>query len=485
MKVNQKVDLHNRFDIEIKNIETGEVREYVAHNIILDRMWSRLCDGSSYFTNIHFGTGLGTPLASRTSLFTHLGTKTAVDEELIKAVPVSTWKRKIVLKPEEYVGSTITEVGIAFGSTASNLVTHAMLKDSEGNTISITKSNTDVVTIYATVFVTLNTLQNDLIYVGLPNNNQLINYLVGGGFAPSGDFGLNELPYSYSRLGSSPSAAWSSDIPNKQRKTNVVRFGTTAGNGNVRALDFSNLFSLKLPSTGVFNGQSYVNIPLGVGDGVKTEFELPSLNIKQNSIGVKINGVVTEFYSKVTKNKYPARIANPSSLPSGASYGVALTPDGLVMAVAHDNSPCITTYDWVGGAWVKRPNPSSLPSGASYGVALTPDGLVMAVAHDNSPCITTYDWVGGAWVKRPNPSSLPSGDGYGVALTPDGLVMAVAHYYSPYITTYENLPATTIKFDTPPTVGEVITADYTVEGIYKTDQYVVDVSFAIQFGEGV
>jgi hypothetical protein len=47
------------------------------------------------------------------------------------------------------------------------------------------------------------------------------------------------------------------------------------------------------------------------------------------------------------------------------------------------------------------------------------------------------------------------------------------------------LPFTQITFDTPPDLGDVITADYIVDGVHKTDQYVIDVSFAIQFGEGV
>jgi len=61
----------------------------------------------------------------------------------------------------------------------------------------------------------------------------------------------------------------------------------------------------------------------------------------------------------------------------------------------------------------------------------------------------------------------------------------VAHYSSPYITTYMGLPFTQIIFDTPPALDDVITADYIVDGVHKTDQYVIDVSFAIQFGEGV
>ena len=72
-----------------------------------------------------------------------------------------------------------------------------------------------------------------------------------------------------------------------------------------------------------------------------------------------------------------------------------------------------------------------------------------------------------------------------MALTPDGLIMAVAHGGTPFITTYRSLPFTQITFDTPPALGDVITADYTVDGVHKTDQYVIDISFEIQFGEGV
>lgn len=67
------VNIHNRFDIWSKNIETGEEKQLgYAENIVLDQMYTRLCARSSYFVNIHFGTGTGTLSASRTSLFTHL-----------------------------------------------------------------------------------------------------------------------------------------------------------------------------------------------------------------------------------------------------------------------------------------------------------------------------------------------------------------------------------------------------------------------------
>ena len=485
MNVEQKVNIHNRFDVHVDNIETGEHREFVGHNIILNQMWTRLCAGNSYFSNIHFGTGTGTPIPAGTGLFSHLGTKVAVTEETIKALPVSSWKRKIVLNPEEFVGFKISEVGIAFGSDVSSLVTHAMLKDSEGNPISITKTSTDVVTIYATVFITFINTLSELKLIGMPNNNQLINYLTGGS-APSGSFGLSTIENPYSRLGTTATVTWTSDVPNRKRKTNTLRFGVTSGNGHVKYLDFTNLFSLKLPAPDIFSGQPYTDVNIGSGDGVKKRFMLPSANIRQSSLVIKKNGeAVSDYVTNIKYQESNSRIANPASLPTGNGYGVALTPDGTVMAVAHANSPYITTYEWDGEAWVKRPDPASLPAGIGSGVALTPDGTVMAVVHYGSPYVTTYDWIDGEWVKRPNPTSLPTDTGRGVALTSDGTVMAVAHYSSPYITTYMGLPFTQITFDTPPALDDVITADYTVDGVHKTDQYVIDVSFAIQFGEGV
>ena len=178
MNMNVDTLIHNRFDIEVKDVNTGKVRQkVVAYNIVLDALYSKLCAGSTYFVNIHFGTGTGTLDPTRTSLFTHLGTKTAVNDAFSYAMPVSSGRKKIVLNPEEFVGSTITEVGIAYSSTAANLVTHAMLEDIEGNPISITKTATDLITIYATVFATV-ILPTGVTICNL-SDNYLVKYLIG------------------------------------------------------------------------------------------------------------------------------------------------------------------------------------------------------------------------------------------------------------------------------------------------------------------
>ena len=69
--------------------------------------------------------------------------------------------RKTQLSETTAVGETITEVGIGYGSSSTSLATHAMLKDMNGNPISIEKTDTDIINIYATVFAHWSTSQYD------------------------------------------------------------------------------------------------------------------------------------------------------------------------------------------------------------------------------------------------------------------------------------------------------------------------------------
>ena len=384
MKVIQNVSIHNKFDIEVRDAITGELKQEVtAYNIVLNAMWTRLVNFNSYFTNIHFGTGNGSLDPTRTTLFTWLGQKAATNTEVIKELPVSRWRRKIVLNPEEFVGQNLTEVGIAYGTDSSNLVTHAMLKDAEGNTISILKTATDVVTIFATVFVTFSSDNVEL--CGMPNNNPLVNYLVEGSSFPTCYFyvGPSDLPTfetspgngaaeTFGTSGSVTNANWIKNASTKTVVTPAVRFGTNTGNGDIMEASFgsgtgSPLFRITLPLTGVFTGQPYVDVPVGVGDGAQKDFLLPSKNIKQDSIVAKVNGTVTEAVLKQVGRAFNFKLNNPATLPASTGRGVALTPDGSVLAVAHDGSPYITTYDC-------KPRQTLL----SFGTAPLLDGIVTA-----------------------------------------------------------------------------------------------------------
>lgn len=666
MNLKNKVNIHNRFDIEVRDAKTGLLKKsFTSYNIVLNQMYTRLCGGLSYFVNIHFGSSTGTLSATRTSLFSHLGTKAAVDEEIVKAIPLSIWKRKIVLNPEEFVGSTISEVGIAYGATNTNLVTHSLLKDSEGNPISIIKTDVDVITIYATVFVTFDNSNPNLVYIGMPSSNALVNYLIGGGSSPLGAFSLNDVFLVPTKLGTTSNVTWTSDPVNKQRKTNVPRFSTTVGNGHVKFLEFINLFCLELPYISIFNGQSYLAVPLGVGDGIKKEFKLPSANIKQSSIILKNNGIVDSNRTiRSFRGGFRSQLGNPSSppgmpskaaalnggkefliavnnslgiykevngllvwqgylpsFPSGTITSIESSFDGNSLAITFSNSPFLITYKRINDSWIKIDSPISFPASACSSASLSSDGLVLAVCQSSGSTIYSYDFIDGSWVVRTNPSSISISNLNTISLSSDGTKMAVggvtspyliiykfidnnwildsipsalpssevkfvslsesgnlvgialsnssfyiydlensgivrqnpssfpsgtlqsftmskdgntifvgnnsspyAHIYhwvgtswlkdnnivdippyttiassisndlqsmilvfsgqTPWVKAYKSLSFSSVIFETTPAVSDVITADYTVEGIHKTDQYVIDVSFAIQFGEG-
>lgn len=507
MNVEQKINIHNRFDIHVDNIKTGKHKEYKGYNILLDSIYTRLCNRFSYFVNIHFGTGTGTPTAAGTSLFTHLGTKTAVDEEIVKAFPISSWKRKVVLAPEEYVGQTITELGIAWGATSSYLMTHAMIKDSEGNPISITKTDIDVVTIYATVYVTLSEPNTGVRYTALPNSNAVLNYLIGG----------TAFPTMYCRLGSglgpqirsslgvglpllgSKSVSMSADIPNKKILFPTVRFDIGSGNGNVSDMDYKNLFRMSLPTTGIHAGRAYTDVPIGVGDGAEDTFDLPSRNIDTSTIEIKVNGIIVSHIVN-TKSEYKENYAIGSNIEGPYNsiytrirhtrslnyvvypdknklihvikdYGkltqedkYAFTPtnvtsiammdvdyDAETIAIGNGAIPYqIVIFKRIDGAYVED---SIISVGnVPQGVALSSDGKTLAYGTIYDECnVFDYDDINETWIARGEPASTPGGHLRDVALNPDGTIFVAVSETSTHGVAYDWSGTAWTKRANPPT----------------------------------
>ncbi len=442
MNVEQKVNIHNRFDVHIDNIETGEHRELVGYNIILNQMWTRLCNGDGYFRNIHFGTGTGTPTPDRTSLFSHLGTRSAVTEEIIKALPVSSWKRKIVLNPEEFVGQTITEVGIASSLSTNYLVTHAMLKDAEGNPISFEKTSTDIVTIYATVFVTL--VDNPLVkLINLPTGNSLLNYLLGGS-SPGGSFGLLPGEGYGAILGRVSTSYWSADVANKKRKSDVRRFDTNTGNGHVMGLELSGMFRVAFPAVGIFEGQHYTNVPIGTGDGVTKRFSIPSKNIDSGTLVVKVDGSATT----VTQEKratYNFDIPGFGGLQQYATgQDVCFSRDGKVVGFAHRFSPYFNVYDLSSVFDLSSTTPversfSVAPTANEYGyaIAMDEDGSHLFVSSDTAPFLRGYEYVGGTYIPITVPD-FTAGAGK-IAVSLDGTVLAIGALYGNTVKVFDKV----------------------------------------------
>ena len=80
VNVDLNASIHNRFDIEVVDAKTGEVKQRAqAFNVVCDNLWKRLftlpttTTISDWSYNLHYGTGTGTPSASDVSLFSYLG----------------------------------------------------------------------------------------------------------------------------------------------------------------------------------------------------------------------------------------------------------------------------------------------------------------------------------------------------------------------------------------------------------------------------
>ena len=157
MKAIIGANIHNKFEFELRDAVTGELKQsHTTYNIVLNNMFNRLCSMASFCTHIQIGTGTGTMDPARTSLFSFAKATAITTDAKEMSYPVSYWRTKIVINPEECVGLDITEVGVAYGSGATGvLVTHSLLKDSEGNPIVIHKTSADVLIIYATIYSNL------------------------------------------------------------------------------------------------------------------------------------------------------------------------------------------------------------------------------------------------------------------------------------------------------------------------------------------
>lgn len=293
MKINANlgIRLHNRFDIVVRDVNTNEIIERgQAENIVLDRMYTRLLAFSSYFDQIVFGTGTGTLAPSRTTLFNRVGNKAAVQESLVRSNPTSVWTKKTRLETGEYNGNILTEVGIS--DTTTNINTHALITDSEGNPLSVEKTITRIIDIYATVFVEVYSVDSGCFFYA----NGLRDYLTGGS-APSNVIGIGS--------GVSSPDGYPGDTLTSTRTSNsgeksitfTGKFSVYQYNKDVLAIDWiGGGLRWRIPRTGVYTGSSKTNVDLGAGDGTKTKFFLPQQGVK--NLTVKVDGVSTTAFTR-------------------------------------------------------------------------------------------------------------------------------------------------------------------------------------------
>ena len=431
-------NIHNKFELEVLDVVTGKLKQKcVAYNILLDSIYDRLCNLALFHSDIWIGTGTGTIDPTRTTLFTSLTHKSSSVVERVMATPTTSVKYLITLNPEDCVGAIITEVGI--GSNAA-IYTHALLKDSEGNTISITKTATDIINIYATLYITFNLPTGAFLPKLTQYTNMLTNYLVNRSTTSWNNnvfvLGESDLPGNNGLsnsvcgkiLGQSGANTWSADVANKQRKSTVARTPVSTGNGHIKEIAYYDMIRFIIPIDGGFAGQPYTGVTVGTGDGVNKVFKLPSRNIDDSTLSVKVNSTPATFTAKKI-GSINTQFAQIDAMPNGNCYAAKTSMDNKVVAIAANAGACtFHVYDLVGGMPVARP---TFYIGNLYDVALSGDGSIVACALRYGDGYRVYSYSNGVWTKR---TTISTYDIYNtVALSQDGSVIALSRSSTPYL----------------------------------------------------
>ena len=147
--------LHNKFQFRLIGADGTVKQEGKAQNVVLNSYYNNLPNYIELFYNcIQLGTGTGTPAASDTSLFNKIAGKEYDSSTLVTPLGNNqySWSVSVTFTENEANGK-LTEVGLC--DYEWRLYTHAMITDSEGHTIVIEKTNTDRLTVTATLYLTL------------------------------------------------------------------------------------------------------------------------------------------------------------------------------------------------------------------------------------------------------------------------------------------------------------------------------------------
>ncbi len=361
--------VHNYFVAKLENVGTGEIKTFKAYNQVQDNWFAKLRDSgdANIARGIVVGDGTGTMSLSRTTLFHQLAYKT-VTEESSEVLSHNRFKRVVsVLFTELEAIGNLTEVGL-YGYSASSIVTHALFTDSEGNPITIPKTNTDRLTITATVFAEYSLsgpLQRFGVYgdekrpstkldydneVGNAINSGFAAMLVGNGRGirhgsstyRGYNFGFILTHYPSGGRMSGLTDAYSGNASDADVTGNLVRtamhsqISSSVANltdtYQIKAITMSDIFYLQFPNHDVYPPKQ-LTFELA-GDGSTSGFNLGVPELMISNVAVTVDGVAVPasdftFYGRdVTKwQGYPSAdnrylIATSIQPGTGSSNGI-------------------------------------------------------------------------------------------------------------------------------------------------------------------
>lgn len=504
-----RASIHNRFDVEVRDAVTGELKQQArGYNVICDKLWDRLFNASGttwspqkYFSYVVYGSGSGTPSASDTALFSQLGYRYCENSTTLAADQERGifWRQGVAtLQASDNVGDTITEVGIAYDTT--HIVTHAMLEDMNGNPISIVKTDTDVILIYATVYVHFppagwygGSISLARINTGSGGNPHWLSLLTG--IVPGGG---NYTPHWYrkgagTRTGifTASNSQMSETVDRANKKITLTkRLEAAELNLPIRSL----LISYQYVASGTYSGNPTFWVTpgswftpseikaeaVGTGDGTTTGFAT-AFPVKTGS-KVYVDGVEA---SGVTIRSGPADAAHMENWLNTCTEvtiaGIRIYDQGAYTIDA--NLGLSTSSLQSNGRTLGLENPFAALGIASISAMLGSGsgGVLTVQCSDDLVSWTdagTFSSLGTTVQTLSIPQVLRTKRYW-------RLVNAAASAKSYYARFVADVPDTAhnIVFTSPPAAGAVITCDYVPDCIAKDENHVFDLTLELTLGE--
>lgn len=532
----------NEYEIRKRNTVTREEEVFVTHNIVTNTMFDRFVSNgwsgnSNKAESCKLGSGSGVPSESDTDLFHFLfynpqsptySTKRSDDGKSI----VFTYSY-VFPASSSYVG-TITELGLG----GSSLTTHALVKDSEGNPISIEKTALDELIVTAKITISSSvSYENGQVwnfnhgFISQANSFSTGSFTYDNSYSNPGNIYLSKIwsfiaPIGSSRLGVAPT---SSSMSKSGRQISFVNEWDSEANfkGFVNSIcighEFGGFeegppFRILFPNTSIFPSKTIKGVVVGTGDGVKSDFSSPiPYWISETEILYKNNSALTRgvdyFVDEVANLDKDASLSLGNflcdilqgvdivvsyntifGLPCKASssdnfYGYAKIKGGLTASI-----PQILKYDTTAaftskvnmiktGSWYV--SGTAFPRGTSLVFSHSIDGEKFEefyrITNSSSSSVTSFVDSGYHSVDLISSMNylkievvLP--DGYNSS-DYTGIVYMNSNVESflGYVGDYS------IRFVSPPSDGDVITMDLMIDRPFKSSEFVIQFNPVFNF----
>lgn len=519
LKADLRASIHNRFDIEVVDAQTGEVKnKAVAHNTICDQLWTYLLTPGKYFGAIHYGTGIGTPSAADTQLFSFYAAISSFKETTFGADIENgvTWcRRSVRIEPNEAVGVEISEIGIGYSTSQTSLCTHAMLRDMNGNEITIYKTDTDVINIYATIFAHHSAFndgsgiifpyhhltESDEAAASADNKiDPLFRWILGVNWSTSGlqdqrivnaclNYGASDpaMRTTNGFDGETKSVKVTpSYFPSEKKATyTLAQVAVDKGNlssGIIGVVLFAYGYGLRgndvlyLNSDGAWwPGSTVTGDPIGTGDGVTTDFSTKFSFPKNAQVyvdGAPVSAAVSS--EPLRYNDMGIYFVLIEAAHPAFGYSTKRTPFVSLQDIPKNQST--SNDDYVTGSAIFY-NPYHELGVASFKMNSTGMGQYLRI--ELSDDLQSWEELTLPYEANVTvPEALQHKKFWRLTRLGTNNV-----YVYPYELTAPGLNGKNIHFDAPPAAGAVITADYNTPVIAKDESHVFDLTVTIQFGE--